>query len=188
MMHGVTDETLVGPESYTLDSALLARPGNDEIQLDLFLDYASNVALYPKFQEYFRAKRPPLLAFSQRRPPSSGSIVSVQVGGMTPLGPEDVPSGFVKQPVDEPVMAGRFGLAGEQAGRPARAWWARQIRLLRGARWCLSMRRCLCRAALVRICGGLQDRRVSRSAAPLEKNASMISEEMQTASQAREPT
>ena len=45
-----------------LDSALLARPGNSEIQLDLFLDYASNVALYPKFQEYFRAKRPRLLA------------------------------------------------------------------------------------------------------------------------------
>src|SRR5262249_14333091 len=47
---------------YTLDSALLARPGNDEIQLDLFLDYASNVALYPKFHEYFRTRRPPLLA------------------------------------------------------------------------------------------------------------------------------
>jgi len=60
--HGVQDESLVAPESYTLDSALLARPGNDEIQLDLFLDYASNVALYPKFQEYFRTHRPPLLA------------------------------------------------------------------------------------------------------------------------------
>src|ERR1700747_3702957 len=61
-VHGVQDETLVAPEAYELDSALLARPGNDEIQLDLFLDYASNVALYPKFQEYFRTKRPPLLA------------------------------------------------------------------------------------------------------------------------------
>jgi pimeloyl-ACP methyl ester carboxylesterase len=61
-VHGVPDETLVAPEAYTLDSALLARPGNDEIQLDLFLDYASNVALYPKFQEYFRTKYPPLLA------------------------------------------------------------------------------------------------------------------------------
>jgi pimeloyl-ACP methyl ester carboxylesterase len=60
--HGVHDESLVAPESYTLDSALLARPGNDEIQLDLFLDYASNVALYPKFQEYFRTHQPPLLA------------------------------------------------------------------------------------------------------------------------------
>ena len=40
----------------------MARPGNDEIQLDLFLDYASNVALYPAFQEYFRSRRPPLLA------------------------------------------------------------------------------------------------------------------------------
>ena len=60
--HGVQDTTLVAPEAYQLDSALLARPGNDEIQLDLFLDYASNVALYPKFQEYFRAKQPPVLA------------------------------------------------------------------------------------------------------------------------------
>jgi pimeloyl-ACP methyl ester carboxylesterase len=61
-VYGVQEESLVAPESYTLDSALLARPGNDEIQLDLFLDYASNVALYPKFQEYFRTRRPPLLA------------------------------------------------------------------------------------------------------------------------------
>lgn len=61
-LHGVRDPALVAPESYELDSALLARPGNDEIQLDLFLDYASNVALYPRFQEYFRTKRPPLLA------------------------------------------------------------------------------------------------------------------------------
>src|SRR2546430_7174311 len=61
-LHGVTDESLVAPEAYVLDSALLARPGNDEIQLNLFLDYANNVALYPKFQEYFRAERPPLLA------------------------------------------------------------------------------------------------------------------------------
>jgi pimeloyl-ACP methyl ester carboxylesterase len=68
-MHGVTDETLVGPESYTLDSALLARPGNDEIQLDLFLDYASNVALYPTFQKYFRTDKPPFLAAWGRNDP-----------------------------------------------------------------------------------------------------------------------
>jgi pimeloyl-ACP methyl ester carboxylesterase len=61
-VHGVPDESLVAPEAYALDSALLDRPGNDEIQLDLFLDYASNIALYPKFQEYFRTKKPPLLA------------------------------------------------------------------------------------------------------------------------------
>ncbi len=61
-IHGVQDETLVAPEAYSLDSALLARPGNDEIQLDLFLDYANNVALYPKFQDFFRTKRPPMLA------------------------------------------------------------------------------------------------------------------------------
>jgi hypothetical protein len=56
-LHGVQDATLVAAEAYELDSALLARPGNDESQLDLFLDYASNVNLYPKFQEYFRNRR-----------------------------------------------------------------------------------------------------------------------------------
>jgi pimeloyl-ACP methyl ester carboxylesterase len=61
-LHGVKDATLVAPECYVLDAALLARPGNDEIQLDLFLDYASNVALYPEFQEYFRTSKPPTLA------------------------------------------------------------------------------------------------------------------------------
>jgi pimeloyl-ACP methyl ester carboxylesterase len=61
-LYGVQNEMTIAPEAWALDSALLARPGNDEIQLDLFLDYASNVALYPKFQEYFRTKRPPILA------------------------------------------------------------------------------------------------------------------------------
>jgi pimeloyl-ACP methyl ester carboxylesterase len=68
-LHGVADESLVAPEAYALDSALLARPGNEEIQLDLFLDYASNVALYPKFQEYFRTRQPPLLAIWGRNDP-----------------------------------------------------------------------------------------------------------------------
>jgi pimeloyl-ACP methyl ester carboxylesterase len=60
--HGVADPTLVSPDGRSLDDFYLARPGIDEIQLDLFLDYASNVALYPKFQDYFRKSRPPLLA------------------------------------------------------------------------------------------------------------------------------
>jgi pimeloyl-ACP methyl ester carboxylesterase len=68
-LYGVEDKTLIAPEAHALDSALLARPGNDEIQLDLFLDYASNVALYPGFQEYFRTKRPPLLAVWGRNDP-----------------------------------------------------------------------------------------------------------------------
>lgn len=59
---GIPDPTLINPEGYTLDAALLARPGNVDIQLDLFLDYANNVKLYPKFQEYFRTAKPPLLA------------------------------------------------------------------------------------------------------------------------------
>ena len=52
-----------------MDVALLERPGNKEIQLDLFLDYASNVKLYPKFQEYFRKSRPPLLAIWGKNDP-----------------------------------------------------------------------------------------------------------------------
>lgn len=67
--HGVPDDGLVAPEAYTLDAALLGRPGNDEIQLDLFLDYASNVALYTSFQEYFRTRRPPLLAIWGKNDP-----------------------------------------------------------------------------------------------------------------------
>ena len=69
--HGVTDATAVSPDGYSLDDFYLARPGADEIQLDLFLDYASNVALYPAFQDYFRKHRPPLLAVWGRTIPSS---------------------------------------------------------------------------------------------------------------------
>jgi pimeloyl-ACP methyl ester carboxylesterase len=67
--HGVNDASRVAPESYTLDDALMARPGNDEIQLDLFLDYASNIAKYPEFQAYFRTKQTPLLAVWGRNDP-----------------------------------------------------------------------------------------------------------------------
>jgi pimeloyl-ACP methyl ester carboxylesterase len=59
---GIQHPELIKPEGYTLDAALLARPGNVDIQLDLFLDYANNVKLYPAFQEYFRKSKPPLLA------------------------------------------------------------------------------------------------------------------------------
>ena len=60
--HGVADPSRVSPDGRNLDDFYLARPGNDEIQLDLLLDYASNVAAYPAFQAYFRAHQPPLLA------------------------------------------------------------------------------------------------------------------------------
>jgi pimeloyl-ACP methyl ester carboxylesterase len=60
--HGVPDSTLVSPDGYSLDNFYLARLGADEIQLDLFGDYKSNVALYPKFQTYFRKQKPPFLA------------------------------------------------------------------------------------------------------------------------------
>ena len=60
--HGVSDATAVSPDGYSLDTYYLSRPGVAEVQLDLFGDYKSNVALYPRFQEYFRTQRPPLLA------------------------------------------------------------------------------------------------------------------------------
>jgi pimeloyl-ACP methyl ester carboxylesterase len=68
-LQGVSDPAVVAPESYTLDSALLGRPGNIDTQLDLILDYQSNVALYPQFQAYFRAHQPPLLAVWGRNDP-----------------------------------------------------------------------------------------------------------------------
>jgi pimeloyl-ACP methyl ester carboxylesterase len=60
--HGVSDPTSVSPDGYSLDNFYLARPGVADVQLDLFGDYKSNVALYPTFQQYFRTHKPPLLA------------------------------------------------------------------------------------------------------------------------------
>jgi pimeloyl-ACP methyl ester carboxylesterase len=60
--HGVPDASRVSPDGMSLDDFYLARPGADEVQLDLFGDYKSNVALYPKFQDYFRTHKPPFLA------------------------------------------------------------------------------------------------------------------------------
>ena len=59
---GVPDVTAISPDGYSLDNFYLARPGADEVQLDLFGDYQSNVALYPTFQEYFRKHKPRFLA------------------------------------------------------------------------------------------------------------------------------
>jgi pimeloyl-ACP methyl ester carboxylesterase len=67
--HGVSDPTAVSPDGYSLDNHYRARPGADEIQLDLMGDYQSNVALYPAFQAYFRTHRPPLLAVWGRNDP-----------------------------------------------------------------------------------------------------------------------
>ena len=60
--HGVADETLVSPDGIALDNYYLARKGADDIQLDLLLNYQSNVALYPTFQAYFRKHHPRFLA------------------------------------------------------------------------------------------------------------------------------
>src|SRR5712671_5025358 len=79
--HGVADTSSVSPDGYSLDNFYLARPGADEVQLDLFGDYKSNVALYPEFQAYFRNHKPPFLAawgkndpFSCRRAPRLSSV------------------------------------------------------------------------------------------------------------------
>ena len=64
--HGVSDVASVSPDGYTLDNFYLGRPGADEIQLDIFGDYKSNVALYPTFQAYFRTHQPPFLQFGER--------------------------------------------------------------------------------------------------------------------------
>jgi pimeloyl-ACP methyl ester carboxylesterase len=66
---GIANPDLIAPEGYTLDAALIERPGNRDVQLDLFLDYANNVKLYPSFQEYFRRSKPPLLAIWGKHDP-----------------------------------------------------------------------------------------------------------------------
>jgi pimeloyl-ACP methyl ester carboxylesterase len=64
------DKRLMSPDGYTLDIAHMTLPGAEEIQLDLILDYRSNVALYPQFQNYFRTHRPPLLAIWGKNDPA----------------------------------------------------------------------------------------------------------------------
>jgi pimeloyl-ACP methyl ester carboxylesterase len=59
--HGAKDPSKVSPDSYTFDQFFLNRPGNDLIQLELFYNYTSNVALYDQWHEYFRTKQPPTL-------------------------------------------------------------------------------------------------------------------------------
>ncbi|HDS1039022.1 TPA: alpha/beta hydrolase [Stenotrophomonas maltophilia] len=60
--HGAPDAMRIAPETYTLDNERLARPGNLDIQLDLMLDYRTNVVMYPQLHKYFRDRKPPLLA------------------------------------------------------------------------------------------------------------------------------
>ncbi|BBU30361.1 hydrolase [Burkholderia sp. THE68] len=68
-VHGVSNPESIAPESYTLDAALLERPGQKDIQLDLFLDYQNNLKLYPQFQSFFRSKQPPTLAIWGKNDP-----------------------------------------------------------------------------------------------------------------------
>jgi pimeloyl-ACP methyl ester carboxylesterase len=66
---GVPDESVVSPDTWHLDYALLSRPGNDAIQLKLFRDYATNPPLYPALHEYLRRDHPPVLAVWGRNDP-----------------------------------------------------------------------------------------------------------------------
>ncbi|MDB6123488.1 MAG: Alpha/beta hydrolase fold precursor [Pedosphaera sp.] len=59
--NGVADLTLLDPTAWTLDQLGLDRPGNEDIQMDLFYDYRTNVPLYPQFQDFFRYHQPPTL-------------------------------------------------------------------------------------------------------------------------------
>lgn len=68
-LHGTNPEQ-VSPDGYTLDIAYMSRHGADEIQLDLVLDYRSNVEMYPEFQEYFRIHQPALLAVWGKKDPA----------------------------------------------------------------------------------------------------------------------
>lgn len=67
--HGVPDPATVSPDGRNLDDFYLARPGNDDVQLDLFLDYRSNIEAYPSFHDYFRKHQPPFIALWGRNDP-----------------------------------------------------------------------------------------------------------------------
>lgn len=60
-LNGATNPELISPDNYNMDQRFLDRPGNNEIQLQLFFDYATNVPLYPEWQAYFREHQPPML-------------------------------------------------------------------------------------------------------------------------------
>ncbi|AQT79659.1 alpha/beta hydrolase [Mycolicibacterium litorale] len=81
---GVADETLVDPDTWHHDFALLARPGNDEIQLALFGDYATNPPLYPAVHSYFRQSGVPLLAVWGRGDPIFGPAGATAFSGDLP--------------------------------------------------------------------------------------------------------
>lgn len=116
-MQGVTDPSVVSPDGPALDNYYLARPSAHEVQLDLFLDYANNVALYTNFQSYFRTNKPPLLAVWGRNDPY-----------FVPAGAEafkrDIPDAQV-----ELLDTGHFALETHSAEIAAiiREFWERQV-------------------------------------------------------------
>ena len=117
-VHGVSNPDSIAPESYTLDAALLERPGQKDIQMDLFLDYASNLKLYPAFQKFFREAKPPTLAIWGKNDPF-----------FTPPGAQayrrDNPDAVVKM-----LDTGHFALEthGEEIAREMNAFLAKHLR------------------------------------------------------------
>ena len=115
--HGVSDPALVSPDGRNLDDFYLARPGNDDIQLDLLGDYKTNVAMYGQIQAYLREHRPPLLAVWGRNDPF-----------FVPAGAEafkrDVPSADIRF-----VDSGHFALEthAKEIGAAMREFLARHI-------------------------------------------------------------
>jgi len=112
-LHG-SDPERISPDGYTLDIARMARPGVEEVQLDLILDYRSNVALYPAFQQHFRAHRPPLLAIWGR----SGAVTRhrpLRVGNA--LGGDRRGDAGLPRPGLRPVIAGELARVGRLALR-----------------------------------------------------------------------
>ena len=111
------DKSLVAPESFTLDDALLTRPGIDELQLDLLANYGSNIEQYPAYQEYLRTRRPPLLA-----------IWGKNDAGFLPAGAQafrrDVPSAEIRL-----LDTGHFALEthGKEIATAMRAFLSRHL-------------------------------------------------------------
>ncbi|MEV6904059.1 alpha/beta hydrolase [Amycolatopsis sp. NPDC051372] len=81
---GVPDESLVSPDAWHHDYQLLSRPGNDAIQLKLFLDYASNPPMYPALHEYLRANLPPVMAVWGKNDPIFGPEGALAFTGDAP--------------------------------------------------------------------------------------------------------
>lgn len=146
--HGVSDLSLVSPDGSTLDAWYIQRPSVDEIQLDLFRDYASNVALYPAFQSYFRSHQPPFWRYGGKMIRSSCPRVRKPIGAIfrTPTSasstqaishpkpmPETLPTWsehFLKDNAAPDIMASEFRASLRPLRRPDQCWYGARSRVI----------------------------------------------------------